>query len=297
MIDRSEAVNLAQRLLENWLHVGEFFASRNWPDTALGRAASDLNADIPAIIEALKSRLTDAGKVVEPAAGVVVEHRKRGLTADMIAAHYPQTQHQPDECELCHAVFEIAKEAIAAPVPAEQSYASTLERVYDPILGAHLMRPKRSMSAAQESDALLAGRPKDNVPVASIAQSDANNGTAAQDRVDAAQVEAVGEVVGWVNSPEKPMVNWKGGLPIGTLLYAAPVATADHEDAERYRWLRDESWKEPFAPGPAYRSLYDGIGGRAAAVDLKRVWLRYGRELDAAIDSARAPSGKGGERG
>lgn len=35
-----------------------------------------------------------------------------GLTAAMIMQHYPMTQHQPDECQLCAEVFEIAAEAI-----------------------------------------------------------------------------------------------------------------------------------------------------------------------------------------
>lgn len=51
------SAQLAARLEENWLHIGEFFASRNWPDTALGRAASDLNADIPRILEVLRASL------------------------------------------------------------------------------------------------------------------------------------------------------------------------------------------------------------------------------------------------
>lgn len=55
---------LAQRLEENWLHIGEFFASRNWPDTALGRAASDLNADIPAILEALRGYVPQSGSEI-----------------------------------------------------------------------------------------------------------------------------------------------------------------------------------------------------------------------------------------
>ena len=59
-------------------------------------------------------------------------------------------------------------------------------------------------------------------------------------------------------------------------------------DAERYRWLRDESHKEPFAPGPFYRSLYDEAGPVKLAEKLRWVWLRYGPQLDAAIDEARA---------
>ena len=35
-----------------------------------------------------------------------------GLTAEMIMQHYPRTQHQPDECQLCSEVFQIAAEAI-----------------------------------------------------------------------------------------------------------------------------------------------------------------------------------------
>ena len=46
---------LADRLEANWLLIGEFFASRNWPDTKLGRAASDLNADVPRILRTLRS--------------------------------------------------------------------------------------------------------------------------------------------------------------------------------------------------------------------------------------------------
>jgi len=41
-------------------------------------------------------------------------HAAHGLTAAMIDAHYPISQHQPDECEMCHALHEIAKEAIEA---------------------------------------------------------------------------------------------------------------------------------------------------------------------------------------
>ena len=40
----------ARRLHDNWILVGEFFSSRNWPDTRLGRAASDINADMPRIL-------------------------------------------------------------------------------------------------------------------------------------------------------------------------------------------------------------------------------------------------------
>ena len=58
------------------------------------------------------------------------------------------------------------------------------------------------------------------------------------------------------------------------------------QDAERYRWLRDKSWRQPFAPGPLYVALYDGISGDAEKHDLARVWLRYGSSLDAAIDAA-----------
>jgi ribosomal protein L32E len=38
------------------------------------------------------------------------------------------------------------------------------------------------------------------------------------------------------------------------------------KDAERYRWLRDKSWRAPIAPFSVYRTLYDGS------------------ELDAAVD-------------
>ena len=36
--------------------------------------------------------------------------------------------------------------------------------------------------------------------------------------------EPVGEVIGWLHTPKNPAVIWKGPLPIGTKLYAAPVS-------------------------------------------------------------------------
>ncbi len=44
-----------------------------------------------------------------------VRHRKRGLTPEMVEAHYPTSQYQFDECETCRAIHDIAKEALAAP--------------------------------------------------------------------------------------------------------------------------------------------------------------------------------------
>lgn len=49
------------------------------------------------------------------------EQRKRGLTPEMVAEHYPQTQHQPDECEICHFVFKIAEEALRRPDGGKQT--------------------------------------------------------------------------------------------------------------------------------------------------------------------------------
>jgi hypothetical protein len=46
-------------------------------------------------------------------APLATEHRARGLTPEVVATHYPQTQHQPDECEICDCVFKIAAEALA----------------------------------------------------------------------------------------------------------------------------------------------------------------------------------------
>jgi hypothetical protein len=42
----------------------------------------------------------------------LTEHATAGLTAQMVRDHYPETQHQPDECQLCCAVYEIAAEAL-----------------------------------------------------------------------------------------------------------------------------------------------------------------------------------------
>lgn len=45
------------------------------------------------------------------------EYRGHGLTPEMVKAHYPQTQHQPDECQICAEVFEVAAEALAMHSP------------------------------------------------------------------------------------------------------------------------------------------------------------------------------------
>jgi hypothetical protein len=45
----------AHRLEENWSRIREFFASRNWPDTIVGRAAADLNGDMPTLLATLRS--------------------------------------------------------------------------------------------------------------------------------------------------------------------------------------------------------------------------------------------------
>ena len=52
--------------------------------------------------------------VLSATAPIAKEQRARGLTPEMVTEHYPKTQHQPDECELCHFVFEIAVEALGA---------------------------------------------------------------------------------------------------------------------------------------------------------------------------------------
>lgn len=41
------------------------------------------------------------------------EYAGHGLTPEMVKGHYPQTQHQPDECQICAEVFEVAAEALA----------------------------------------------------------------------------------------------------------------------------------------------------------------------------------------
>lgn len=41
------------------------------------------------------------------------EYAGHGLTPEMVKAHYPQTQHQPDECQICAETFEVAAEALA----------------------------------------------------------------------------------------------------------------------------------------------------------------------------------------
>lgn len=46
-------------------------------------------------------------------APVCTEHATRGLTPEMVMAHYGSMQHQPDECELCDAVVKIAAEALS----------------------------------------------------------------------------------------------------------------------------------------------------------------------------------------
>ena len=48
---------------------------------------------------------------------VVRGHAEGGLTADMVEGHYPSSQHQPDECEMCRAIHDIAKEALNAALP------------------------------------------------------------------------------------------------------------------------------------------------------------------------------------
>lgn len=43
---------------------------------------------------------------------IAAEQAERGLTPEMVEQHYPETQHQPDECEICHFVFKVAAEAL-----------------------------------------------------------------------------------------------------------------------------------------------------------------------------------------
>jgi len=62
---------------------------------------------------ALLVKACDELESARPEVGAIVkEQKERGLTAEMIREHYPKTQHQEDECELCHFVFKIAEEAI-----------------------------------------------------------------------------------------------------------------------------------------------------------------------------------------
>jgi thioesterase domain-containing protein len=81
-------------------------------------------------------------------APLATEQRARGLTPEMVVAHYPQTQHQPDECELCHYVFKIAAEALAATAlhwvyAAAQAHFRLIMELQDasvePTGGAHLV--------------------------------------------------------------------------------------------------------------------------------------------------------------
>ena len=72
------------------------------PATLIGALAIELHA--------LRSAPANARAVAEKAK----HHANHGLTPVMIDSHYPVSQHQPDECEMCHALHEIAKEAIEA---------------------------------------------------------------------------------------------------------------------------------------------------------------------------------------
>lgn len=67
------------------------------------------------ILEKAPSELANVGAPV--AASIAQAHVARGLTAEEIEGHYPTSQHQPDECEMCRAIHDIAKEAIT-PTPA-----------------------------------------------------------------------------------------------------------------------------------------------------------------------------------
>jgi hypothetical protein len=71
----------------------------------------------------------------------------------------------------------------------------------------------------------------------------------------------------------------------------AHIAKLEAND-RRYRWLRDDSWKLPYAPGPLYTALYDFADYKDKA-PLRKVWLRYGAALDTAIDAALAAEQKG----
>ena len=53
-------------------------------------------------------------KEAEASAGapIAAHHKAHGLTPEAIVAHYPQSQHQPDECEMCDAIHKIAAEAL-----------------------------------------------------------------------------------------------------------------------------------------------------------------------------------------
>lgn len=51
---KSELKSVSEAWETCWPIVAEFFASRNWPDTKLGNAASELNGRAPEISKLLK---------------------------------------------------------------------------------------------------------------------------------------------------------------------------------------------------------------------------------------------------
>lgn len=54
---------------------------------------------------------TDLPPAVDPAP-IAAQNKAKGLTPAMILLHYPETQHQNDECEVCDAIHKIAAEAL-----------------------------------------------------------------------------------------------------------------------------------------------------------------------------------------
>lgn len=56
-----------------------------------------------------------AQRAVPVEGDATARYRKRGLTPEMVEAHYPTRQHQFDECKTCRAIHDIAKEALSVP--------------------------------------------------------------------------------------------------------------------------------------------------------------------------------------
>lgn len=78
-----------------------------------------LNAAIALLATPSETGAPQPRQEAQSAAGapIAAHHKAHGLTPEMIQAHYPQSQHQPDECEMCDAIHQIAKEALARPAP------------------------------------------------------------------------------------------------------------------------------------------------------------------------------------
>lgn len=97
----------------------------------------------------------DAGKNIgRPAAD---GHVAAGLTPEMIEAHYPSSQHQPDECEMCRAIHDIAKEALSIPAARSDGWvsdgANTFEKELELLINRH---SQENASNTPDSDFILA---------------------------------------------------------------------------------------------------------------------------------------------